>query len=269
MKVAHVNGIDIAYEDIGASEDVVLFVHGHPFDHTMWAPQIDHFARNGWRVLAPDLRGYGHSGAVSGETRLDVFADDLICLLDHHAISSATIVGLSMGGQIAMETARRHRSRLRGMVLAATFCRPESAAGRRSRYAVADRLESEGMTAYAAELLPQMLAPRTIAEDRVLARYVLEMMSRAPASGAAAALRGRAERIDYGPTLAELRLPTLIVGGGHDRFTTRAEIEAMRRTMTSSNLLWIEHVGHMPNLEAAPVFNRALQEFLERARETV
>jgi pimeloyl-ACP methyl ester carboxylesterase len=263
VKTARLNGVDIAYEDAGASEDVLLFVHGHPFDRTMWTPQTDHFSQNGWRVLAPDLRGYGSSGAAHGKTKLEAFSDDLIALLDHLEIEKPIIVGLSMGGQIAMEVARAHGARLRGLVLAATFSQGETQEGRLTRYAVAERLEVEGMHAYADRLLPRMLAPRTIAQDPRLARFVLEMMRRAPAIGAAAALRGRAERIDYGPILASLRLPTLIVGGREDPFTSRDEVEHMRETIRDAVLLRIEEAGHMPNLEAAPVFNAALQRFIE------
>lgn len=266
MKLAQLNGVDIAYEDTGVGEDVLLFVHGHPFDRTMWSPQIQHFSRNGWRVLAPDLRGFGQSSAAHGQMKLEIFSDDHIALLDHLAIEKAVIVGLSMGGQIAMEVARTHSARLRGLVLAATFSRAETEAGKSARYAMADRLEAEGMQVYAGELLPRMLAPRTIIENSDLARYVLEMMRRAPVGGAAAALRGRAERIDYGPTLASLNLPTLIVSGGHDAFTLRDEVEQMHKLIAGSALLWIEEAGHMPNLEAASLFNAELQQFLDAVK---
>ena len=82
MKAA-INGITIGYDDDGTGDDVLVLVHGHPFDRTMWRPQVEHFSTAGWRVIAADLRGYGESTVVPGVTPLDVFAADVAGLLDH------------------------------------------------------------------------------------------------------------------------------------------------------------------------------------------
>ena len=128
---------------------------------------------------------------------------------------------------------------------------------------MADRLLVEGMEPYAAEVLPKMLAPRSIAALPAVAAHVLTMMRSAPASGAAAALRGRAERPGYEDTLAALDAPTLIVVGDQDAFTTRAQAEGMRALVKRSELVWMRGVGHMPNLEDAEAFNATLRRFLE------
>src|SRR5690349_9093311 len=59
MGTATVNAITVGYDDEGEGPPLVL-VHGHPFDRSMWAPQVAEFSRSGWRVVAADLRGYGH-----------------------------------------------------------------------------------------------------------------------------------------------------------------------------------------------------------------
>src|SRR5690606_39238170 len=117
---ADLNGITIAFDEAGEGPEAVLLVHGHPFDRSMWRPQAAAIGSAGWRVLVPDLRGYGGSTVVPGETRMDVFAADLMALLDHCGIARAVVAGLSMGGQIAMECARLHPERVSGLVLAAT-----------------------------------------------------------------------------------------------------------------------------------------------------
>ena len=262
MTRCSIGGITLAYDDVGSGPDALLLVHGHPFDRSMWGPQLAALRDSPWRVIAPDLRGYGESSVVPGTTTLDVFADDLAALLDHLGLRDVVIGGLSMGGQIVMEFCRRHPARVRGVLLAATFPTAESPEGKRARRQMAERLLREGMAGYADEVLPKMLAPASIAGMPAVAAHVLEMMRRTDPAGAAAALRGRAERPDYTSTLADVIAPALVCVGGEDAFTRRADAEAMHRALPRSRLLWLDGVGHMPNLERPDEFNAALLELL-------
>ncbi|HEX7388674.1 MAG TPA: alpha/beta hydrolase [Acidiphilium sp.] len=261
MAEAVLDGVTIAYDDIGEGRDVAVFVHGHPFDRSMWSPQHRLFAATGWRAIIPDLRGYGQSSVVPGRTGLDDFARDIAALADHLGIARFVIAGLSMGGQIAMEACRLYPDRIRGLVLAATFPQAETPLGKAHRNAMADRLLCEGMEPYAREVLPKMIAPRTIETLPSVAGKVLAMMMAAHPTGAAAALRGRAERPDYAKTLANVAVPALVVVGDADAFTTRSDAERMRDLLKNSRLVWMEGVGHMPNLERDAEFNAELTAF--------
>lgn len=262
--VATGKGIRIAYDDVGEGSDVLLLVHGHPFNRSMWAPQVEAFRDSGWRVIVPDLRGYGDSTVVPGKTPLAVFADDLAAVLDDRAIESVVIGGLSMGGQIAMEFCRRFPSRVRGLLLAATFPQAETDDGRQRRNAMADRLVREGMSPYAEEALPKMLAPGSIEALPDVAAHVLSMMRATNPEGAAAALRGRAERPSYEDTLGRIDVPAVVIIGDEDAFTTRGDAELMRDLLRGAELVWLPGIGHMPNLEAPEAFNSALARLLER-----
>lgn len=258
------NGISVAFDDTRDGEDTLLLVHGHPFNRSMWSPQIAAVSEAGWRVIAPDLRGYGQSTVVAGTTGLDVFAADLAGLLDHLGVARVVIGGLSMGGQIAMEFCRQHARRVRGLLLAATFPQSETEAGKSNRRAMAERLVKEGMAPYAEEVLPKMLAPRSIAALPSLAAQVSTMMHRTNPEGAAAALRGRAERPAYDLTLADLDVPALVVVGSADAYTTREDAEHMHDLLRRSELVWLPGIGHMPNLEAPDAFNAAMTRLLNR-----
>jgi pimeloyl-ACP methyl ester carboxylesterase len=266
---ALVNGITIGYDDVGGGPDALMLVHGHPFDRSMWRPQVEGLAGSGWRIVVPDLRGYGESSTVSGKTTLGLFADDIAALLDFLEVDTAVIGGLSMGGQIVMEFCRVYRSRVRGVLLAATFPRAETEEGRRKRIEMAERLEREGMEGYAAEVLPKMLSARSIAALPWAADEVFSMMCQTDPAGAAAALRGRAERPDYEETLARLAIPALVVVGDQDVFTTRADAHRMQALLQGSELLWMEGVGHMPNLERSDDFNNAVRRLLSVVSESV
>src|SRR5262249_19787688 len=120
----------------------------------------------------------------------------------------------------------------------------------------------EGMLGYAIETLPKMISPRTIDERREVAAHVLSMMRATSPAGAAAALRGRAERRDYSPLLSDIAVPTLIIVGSDDEFTPVRDAEFMRQRIPNSRMVVIGGVGHMPNLERPDEFNRIVAEFL-------
>lgn len=261
---AVVNGVGIAYQDTGGSGEALLLVHGHPFDRTLWDPQ--QAAAPGHRVITPDLRGYGGSQVVPGRTPLDAFARDLAALLDHLRVPRAVVCGLSMGGQIALEFHRLFPGRVAGLVLADTFAQADSAQARHERYARAERLEREGMAGYAHEALDSMVSPATLAGQPGVAAHVLGMMLAAPPAGAAAALRGRAERPDYTAVLATVAVPALVVVGSEDAFTPVADARYLHARIPGAALRIIEGAGHLPNLERPGAFNAALGELLARVR---
>lgn len=263
MATATVNGVRLAYDDEGEGPGTPLvLVHGHPFDRSMWAPQVRAAAAAGRRVIVPDLRGYGASEVVPGITSLEAFARDIAALMDHLGVPEAVVGGLSMGGQIVMEFQRLFPGRTTGLLLAATFPGAETHEGRRVLEAMAERLLAEGMSGYADEVLDRMIAPHNVTALPGVAAHVLRMMRGASPEGAAAALRGRARRPDYGAVLAAVRVPTLIVVGRKDVYTPVAEAEAMHAAVRGSRLMVVEGAGHLPNLERPEEFDAALLRFL-------
>jgi len=265
MAIAAANGITIGYDDRGDPDGVPLvLVHGHPFDRTMWAPQSTRFAAAGYRVITADLRGYGESQVVPGITPLEVFARDTAALMDHLGVSRAVVGGLSMGGQIVMEFYRLFPHRAAGLVLADTFPRAETEEGKAVRNAMADRLLREGMAGYADEVIAKMVAPYNVGALPGVAAQVLRMMRTTSPAGAAAALRGRAERPDYRALLGQVTVPALVVVGADDEYTPVSDTEEMHGRLPHSTLAVIEGAAHMPNLERPEEFDAALAAFLEQ-----
>ncbi|UUU32510.1 alpha/beta hydrolase [Streptomyces sp. CA-210063] len=254
----------LAYEDKGKADSSpslplpLVLIHGHPFDRTMWHPQITAFATSR-RVIAPDLRGYGESPVVPGITPLSTFAEDIATLLDDLGVTDFALAGLSMGGQIAMECYRQFPHRVRALILADTFPAAETPEGKRTRNTMADRLLHEGMTGYADEVLYKMVAPYANAE---VAAHVHRMMTATDPEGAAAALRGRAERPDYRDLLITVTVPTLVIVGADDEYTPVTDAEAMHAALPDSTLQVIPDAAHLPNLERPAEFNKALADFL-------
>ena len=236
----------------------LVLIHGHPFDHTMWTPQIEAFSP-ARRVIAPDLRGYGPSPSPSTVTRFSDFTTDIEALLDELKVETFVLAGLSMGGQIAMDCYGRFGERVRGLVLADTFPSADTPEAARVREATADRLLREGMRGYADEVLERMVAPS--ADPRVKA-HVHRMMTATDPGSAAAALRARAQRPDYRDLLTRVTVPALVVVGADDTYTPVSDAEAMHAALPDSTLRVIEGAAHLPNLERPEEFNEMLGEFL-------
>ncbi|MGW0766064.1 alpha/beta fold hydrolase [Streptomyces sp. NPDC002676] len=238
----------------------LVLIHGHPFDRTMWDPQLAGFS-TARRVIAPDLRGYGASPVTPGTVPLSRHAEDIEELLDTLGVDTFVLAGLSMGGQIVMECYDRFGDRVRGLVLADTFPAPETPEGRLGRRAMADRLLAKGMRGYADEVLEKMVAPYA---DPAVKAHVHRMMTATAPEGAAASLRGRAERPDYRDLLTRVTVPALVVVGTDDTYTPVADAEAMHAALPDSELCVIAGAAHMPNLERPEEFNGALEKFLAR-----
>lgn len=264
-----VDGATLHFDDQGPGDGIpVLLVHGHPFNRSLWAPQVAELTAHGYRVITPDLRGYGDSEVIP-DTRavlLADFADDLAALLDHLRIPGAVVGGVSMGGQIAMEFHLRHPQRVRGLVLSDTSAPAETPEGKNVRNGLADRLLAEGMAGYADEVIDKMLAPYNVTGQPDVARRVLTMMRATDPRGAAAALRGRAERPDYRENLRSVQAPVLVVVGADDFYTPPAVAEEIHRLVPHATLAVIEEAGHLPGAEQPARFNSALLDFLRTAR---
>ena len=263
QNTSKINGVNLFYSDEGNHTRNLLLIHGHPFNHIMWRPQTEYFSEN-FRVVVPDLRGYGNSSLPkdSPETRLETFAADNLELMDSLGIREFVLAGLSMGGQIVLEMYRQAPGRIQALVLADTFAGLDTAERKQWRFTTADRLEREGMRAYANEELTKMITPASAQRLPDVAAQVMEMMLTTPPRGAAAALRGRAQRVDYLPLLKGIQVPTLVVVGREDTYTPLALAEQLAEQIPEAQLTVIENAGHMPNLEQADAFNRALDSWL-------
>jgi len=260
--IENINGVDLSFHLTGKGEAIVL-VHGHPFDHTMWYPQVVAFSDN-YKVITLDLRGYGESSLPKGKTRFEDYAADILALLDHLKIDRFHIAGLSMGGQIMMEVFRQAPDRVISMIFADTFASQDTPQAKKGRLEGAKRLEREGMDGYADEVIGKMIKPEHVTSMPKVAEHVLKMMKATSPHAAATAMRARSARIDYLKEVFPLiKIPTLVIVGRQDQFTPLPTAEEMHRHLDICKLVVIENSGHMPNLEHPDDFNEVVMDFLE------
>lgn len=241
---------------------VIVLVHGFPLDHTMWQGQIDELAGS-FRVLAPDLRGFGASDPVDADAILmEQFADDLAALLDALAIEEPiTFCALSMGGYIAWQFWRRHAARLGRLILCDTRAVADTPEARQSRLETARRVLEHGTAIVADAMLPKLFAEATARRKPELVEAMRQVMFNTAPATVAAALRGMAARTDATSWLGEIRVPTLVVCGRHDVISPAAEMRGIAASIPGARFVEIADVGHMSPLESPESVNDAIVDF--------
>jgi 3-oxoadipate enol-lactonase len=256
--ISSVNGHAIGYDDVGVGLPVV-FIHGFPHDRSLWASQFG-AASIPTRAIACDLRGFGESEGTA--TTIDDYASDVAALLHALGIVKAVVVGISMGGYVALALWRREPALVRALVLTDTRAGADSDAGRAKRNEQIEFVQTRGPAALADVLIQGMVGKDTRALRPDLTERVHAMLSRASTGASVGALIAMRDRPDATATLATITVPTLIVVGEDDVLTPVSEARAMHAAIPASRLEIVVGAGHLPNVERPAAFNHILSEFL-------
>lgn len=242
-------------------ESTLVLLHAFPLAARMWEPQLA-AAAHGWRVIAPDLRGFGEGAGDPPAASMDDYAGDVIDLLDRLHIRQAVIGGLSMGGYVAFAVLRHAPRYVQALVLADTRPQadtPEAVLGRRR---MLDLVAAKGASGVADEMLPKLLGATTRANRPDVVERVRSLVLSNSSEAIAGGIRALMTRADSTPLLPTIRCPTLILVGDEDVITPRTLSEEMHRSVAGSELVVIPSAGHLSSLEQPGAFNDALARFL-------
>ncbi len=259
----------------GGAGRPILLAHGFPLDHQMWNAQFEPLSQQ-FHVICPDLPGFGNSQPSWPKTEAAVppltmptLADWLAALLDAIGIDEPVVFcGLSMGGYIGWEFARRHPQRLAALVACNTRASDDTETIRRGRQLAAREVLRSGAGPVAESLVPKLFAapdasneinPRD--EERKLIRQVI--VETDPDSIAAGQL-GMAQRENARQWLERITAPTLLVAGEFDEIVPAEEMEQDSSYIPDSEFVCLNHAGHLAPLESPQAFNDAVVDWLNR-----
>lgn len=253
-------------EEIARGTRTLILIHAFPLSADMWLPQLAKVPQ-GWRFIAPDIRGFRGAGPAFEDAQLagatmDDYADDVLSLMDHLDLDRAAIAGLSMGGYVAMALAARAPMRISHLILADTRMTADTPEGRAGREKMKADLERGGPRVVADAMIPKLIGETTKAEQPELADAIRHLIQMNRAEGIAGAIDAMMSRPDRSDVLANVTAPALVICGAEDAITPVADSEAMARAIPGARLEVIGRAGHMSNLEQPSAFNHALQAFL-------
>jgi 3-oxoadipate enol-lactonase len=246
----------VHYVDMGAGP-AVLLLHAFPLNLTMWEPQFEPLSA-AFRVIAPDIRGFGESQPPSPWT-MGEMADDLNEFLEKLDIDECAVIGLSMGGYIALSFWNKYPKRFRQLILSNTRARSDNETEKLGRNDMIAALEQNGSAVLADRMLPRLLKPNP---DPQIADQVRKIVETTEASAAIHALAAMRERPDSSKFLPRLSCPTMVITGAEDVMIRVEDSRAMADVIPGSRFMRIPHSGHLSNLENPEEYNRALLGFL-------
>lgn len=261
MKQQIADGVALTFDDSGTGKPLVL-LHAFPLAGAMWTPQVEAL-RDEYRVIVPDLRGFGGSDGFPGSGSIARLADDVAALLDALGVREPVALGgLSMGGYVALAFARHYPERLRALILADTRSEPDSAEARASRDQTIAVARAQGVAGVIEGLLPKLVSDATRLHRPQVVDEVRALASRQSTAGVVAALEALRDRPDAGPWLSSIKVPTLVLVGSADVLTPPDLARSLAQGIRGARLMTLDGAGHLSNLEAPAEFSAAVRLFL-------
>lgn len=259
---------DVAWTDEGTGPVVVL-LHAFPCNRSMWSGQVEGLANAGWRVMVPDLPGFGDSPLPEQSPSLTVVVESLVASLLERSVDRCVAVGLSVGGYLIMEWLRRYPEMLAGVVLCDTKASADDEAAAAGRMDMASTIEMDPAVCapiLRERLLPVILGATTRSSRPEVVEAVANWMDAAEPASVAWYQRAMAARPDSIATLSEAQVPALILWGDEDVMSPRAEQDAMAEVLRDARMVVIPGAGHLTAVESASAVTDALAGFLNLLR---
>ena len=258
-----VNNLTVSYSDHGPDDaPVIIFIHGFPFNKSMWNGQIEALKDN-FRVIAYDIRGHGNSDPGIDDFSIELFVIDLLRLMEKLKLEKSILCGLSLGGYIALNTVLKYPDRFDGLILNDTQCIADTPEIKETRCTAIIRIKEKGVEQYADEIIKKLFASESFIKKRNMIAEVKEMIINTPKLTLSNTLHALAERKETCTRLPEIKIPVLIMVGKEDKITPIAAAQQMHELIKDSHLQIIPHAGHVTNLENPTTFNSQLVNFLD------
>jgi pimeloyl-ACP methyl ester carboxylesterase len=263
MKI-NINNVSLNYIESGKPKSLaVVLIHGFPFSHKMWEPQLRVMPNNIY-AIAYDIRGHGSSDVGDGQFTMEIFVDDLIALLNHLSIEKAVLCGLSMGGYIALRTFERHPERVAGLILCNTKSEPDTNEAKVKRTAAMNLIKTEGTRVFGEYFAKDVFCSKTFENKSDTIEFAKQIIRANSSLGICGTQLALASRTDTTPILSAINVPTCIIVGEQDKLTPPSTAQTMHKKITGSELHILPNAAHMSNLENANDFNETIIAFLKK-----
>jgi pimeloyl-ACP methyl ester carboxylesterase len=258
----NINGIAVyTYGD--PKNKPIVFVHGFPYDHTMWEGQVKEL-QNEYYCVTYDVRGLGKSYIGDGQYTMEFYVDDLFMVIKEMKLRKPILCGLSMGGYIALRAIERNQNKFRALILCDTRAEADNNEGKIKRSANIDTINTRGLETFINKFVPTCFAKEAVKDKEEYYTSTLEKAHRNNPTGVKGAILAIMSRTDTTHVLPEIKIPTLVLCGSFDRLTPHQTMRKMAEQIPGSEFAIIPLSGHMSPVENPGAVNDLIKGFLKR-----
>ncbi|MFZ1517177.1 MAG: alpha/beta hydrolase [Ignavibacteriaceae bacterium] len=252
-----INGLSVFLEGNSKNKSII-FLHGFPYDHTMWKAQIDELSEK-YFCVTYDIRGLGESPFDDGQYTMESFVDDLELIIDQLKLDNPILCGLSMGGYISLRALERMEEKFSAVILCDTRSESDNNDGKLKRAAAIKRINKEGLAPFAKDFITNCFG------DDYKQNHKLEFENQIAKSssfypvgvkGSLLAMLGRNDTTEY---LSKIKIPALVICGEFDALTPPAVMKPLAEKINGAEFVVIKNSGHMSPIENPKEVNEAIK----------
>lgn len=238
----------------------IVFFHAFPLTGQMWKEQVS-FLSSDYNCLTPDLPGFSKSILPDHPVTFEFYVDEMLKFIETNNLEKSIWCGLSMGGYLAMRLYERASEKCQALILCDTKAGADGNEAKLKRWASIQALKKNRDEFINAQF--NALVGESSKSSSQLKATLDSLIKDNQDKGIGAGLVAMATRTDSMPSLAKIKVPTLIIVGDEDKVTPPSEAEAMNKAIQGSKLKVLNKTGHLSNLENPKEFNAVIAEFLK------
>lgn len=261
--IKKINGLSVILEG-NKKNKAIIFLHGFPYDKTMWQAQIADF-RDTYYCIAYDIRGLGNSAVGDGQFTMESFVDDLEIMLDKLKIKKPPILcGFSMGGYIALRAIERMEKQFSAVILCDTISYADNNEAKLKRSDAIKHINEKGVSLFAQTFITNCYSDTYKRKHSELVDKCIAKSIKLNPVGVKGCLLAMMTRNDTTAYLSSIKIPTLLICGEHDVQTPAFRMQSMSMQIHGSEFILIKNAAHMSVVENPSDSNEAIKAFLEK-----
>ncbi len=257
-----INGLTV-YTSGNKNNQPIIFVHGFPYDHTMWTKQIEYF-KTDYFCVTYDIRGLGASEVGDGQYTMEKFVDDLFEIIAELKLQKPILCGLSMGGYISYRAVERNQDIFKGAIFCDTKSNADSDEIKLIRANKIKQINEEGLDAFVEAFVPGCFSQNYKSEFANNYNAVKSLSKTNTPTGVKGALFAMISRGSSTPFLSKIKIPTLHLSGEFDEMTPPDKMKEDSKKISDSMFEVVPNSGHMSPIENPDFVNETIYKFINK-----